>query len=707
MNFETFDDFDSTERSYTSDNETPFQFREDQKDKEKTHEWLMNDLQAKLKKHESRINTYRKYWSYYKGIYWSKGKNRNDDDIDAQQVKPNLKVNFIYEMVESRVAQVTENKIAIAMIPQNGEEQADKNNAKACKLLTDSWSEQYDMDLIQEEAERIKAITGTVFHYGFWDKDKGPVHPMQEQLAAAGSPEFPILGAVGNKKFKGKVRIGDAQLKNYQPERILLELDKESFEECDEFIKIDYIHKSKLKAMFPNADIDWEACSNDEWRFDEGSMEVYKSPNVLRVCTFIHKATDELEKGCMITFIDDGILEMAENPLKSGDLPLIVDYDIKIKGEVYGRSFISNIEQMQNLYNNIRSGIGRDIAVGSMPKWAVPKGSVKISALNNEFTIMEYSGAKAPEIIHNPPISDKLLGMEDKLEKQIAQHSSVFDISRGQVPTGVTANSALRFLDEQEDRRVAPLKKRRRSRILGAYRLLIQIMAMGYQPGDGRIARILGQRNQYLIKSVKDADFSKIYDVRLQSSSALPDTKTGKISTIVDINMSTQTDPVFRKEQIIQMLDLANDEAFISQATVAVDAAGEILEKIFNGEEVPEPQTYDNNLVHWDVFYKALQSLSFKTVVSPEAQKILISRITTIEGLMFQHAKKNVGYLQMIAAIPEYPIFYNPEVPLQDLMMMLSQGNPAAGPQPAGGLDSKGIKNIAAQQGEPDVTQPS
>jgi hypothetical protein len=704
MNFETFDDFDSSEKNFSSENETPFQYRENQSDDDATLEWLRNDVEAKLRKADSRIRTYRKYWAYYKGLYWTQGKNRNDDDMDSQQIKPKLKVNFIFEMVESRISQVTENKIAIAMIPQNGEEQADKNNAKACKLLTDSWSEQYDMDLIQEEAERIKAITGTVFQYGEWDKDKGPMHPLLEQTGG----EFPIIGAVGNKKHKGPVRIGDAQLKNYQPDRILLELDKEEFSECDEFTKIDYIHKAKLKAMYPDSKIDWENCANDEWRYDENTMEVYKSPNVLRVYTYVHKKTQELPEGCMIVFVDDGILEKKGNPLKSGDLPLTVDYDIKIKGEVYGRSFISNIEQMQNLYNNIRSGIGRDIAVGSMPKWAVPKGSVKISALNNEFTIMEYSGAKAPEIIHNPPISDKLLGMEDKLEKQIAQHSSVFDISRGQVPTGVTANSALRFLDEQEDRRVAPLKKRRRSRILNAYRLLIQLMAIGYQAEDGRMARVLGQRNQYLIKSIKNADFSKIYDVRLQSSSSLPDTKTGKISTIVDINMSTQTDPVFGKEQIIQMLDLGNDEAFISQATVAVDAAGEILEKIFNGEEVPEPQIYDNNIVHWNIFYKALQSLSFKTVVSPEARDLLILRIKTIEGLMFQHAKKNPGYLSMIAAIPEYPIFYNPEMPLQDLMMMMSQGNPAmAQPQGQPGLDSKGIKNIPEQQGAPDVTKPS
>ena len=70
-----------------------------------------------------------------------------------------------------------------------------------------------------------------------------------------------------------------------------------------------------------------------------------------------------------------------------------------------------------------------------------------------------------------------------------------------------------------------------------------------------------------MIKKIKKANFALVKDLKLRNTSALPDSKTGRISTIVDLNISTQTDPIFRKEEIIQLLDLGMDDAFKSEAT--------------------------------------------------------------------------------------------------------------------------------------------
>jgi hypothetical protein len=717
---ETFDDFLSSDVVTESTNTVPFQFRDNQNDEEETLKWLVNDLDTKIRKAESRLRTYRRYWAYYKGVHWQFNSSRGiDGEENTQEKKPRMKVNFVYEMVEGRISQLTENKIAIVAMPQNGDDQKDVNNARSCKILLDAWADKYDMDGLQEEAERIKAVTGTVFHYGYYDFDKGPIHPGMEEvkkkLEATGvksDPQFPILDAKGKKtkkNYKGEVRVGEACLENFGPDQVFLELEKESFEKCNEFTMIEYVHRKELAAEYPKHAADLETATCDDFRYDLDTMEIYKSDNMLRKATFWHKKTKYLPQGAKIVFVNDKILEITAHPLKEGELPLKVDYDIKVAREPYGRSFISNIEQMQDLYNSIRSGIARDVKVGAMPKWAVPKGSVKISSLSNEFTIMEYTGAKAPEIIHNPPISDKLLGLEDKLEKQISQHSSLFDISRGIVPTGVTANSALRFLDEQEDRRVAPLKKKRRKRIVEAYRLLVSIMGEYYSADDGRTARILGKANEYLIKSFKQADFTQIYDIKLQQSSSLPDTKTGKISMIVDMNAVTQDDPVFKKEEIVEIMDMANDERFISGATVATRAAQEIMDLIYDEEfdKVPEPETYDNNIVHWNVFYKAIQALSFRTRVPKETRKFLITRMTTIEGLMYAQAKKNGKYLQALMTIPEYPLFYVPEMPLHDLAMMMMQGQVGVTEtaMAQGGGDTSKVQNITKQQGEVNATE--
>ena len=710
-NIETFDDFTSSEYIGESSNEKPFQFRDNPNSEEETLQWLTLDIDAKLRKAESRLRRYRKYWAYYKGIHWQFNNSRSaDDESTTQEKKPKMKVNFIYEMVEGRISQLTENKVAIVCMPQNGNDNKDVNNARSCKILLDAWADKYDMDEVQEEAERIKAVTGTVFTYGWYDHDAGPIHPEMEKLfKQSGEPKFPVLDAKGkktSKSYTGEVRVGEACLENVSPEECFLELDKRDFKKVNEFTLIKYIHREELAAMYPKHATVIREATCDDHRYDHDTLEVYRSPNYLRVCYYWHKKTKYLKEGAYIVFIPEVMLENKGNPYKQGELPLKVDYDIKVKNEIYGRSFISNIEQLQDLYNSIRSGIARDVKVGSMPKWAVPKGAVKISSLNNEFTIMEFTGPKAPELIQNVPISEKLLGLEDKLEKQIAQHSSLFDISRGVVPTGVTANSALRFLDEQEDRRVAPLKKKRRKRIVNTYRLLVSIMSEYYTPEDGRTAHILGKGNEYLIKTFKNADFTQIYDIKIQQSSALPDTKTGKISMIVDINSVTQNDPVFKAPQIADMLDMGNDEAYIDGVTVASRAANEILDRIMDGEKVPEPEVYDNQLVHWNVFHKYIQALSFKTRVEPLQRAQIIQRMKTIEMLMFQQAKKNGKYLQALMTIPEYPLFYTPEVPLQDMAMMMAGGAQGAVDQGAAAPNTNQVRSInQPNQGEVDATR--
>jgi len=141
---------------------------------------------------------------------------------------------------------------------------------------------------------------------------------------------------------------------------------------------------------------------------------------------------------------------------------------------------------------------------------------------------------------------------------------------------------------------------------------MLSLMGQYYEEGDGRTSRILGKNNEYLIESVKGADFSEIYDVQLQNSPSLPDTKTGKISAIIDLNTATQTDPIFRKEEIIQLLDLGMDDAFKDEASVAVAAAKTCLQRMLEGKEVAEPKPFDNLMVHYSIFMRALQEFSFK-----------------------------------------------------------------------------------------------
>jgi hypothetical protein len=299
------------------------------------------------------------------------------------------------------------------------------------------------------------------------------------------------------------------------------------------------------------------------------------------------------------------------------------------------------------MYNNTQSSQARDYGIASAPKWMMPKGSAKVSSLNNELTIVEYTGPVPPKLETPRATNPQSFDFQDRIEDKITRLSRTSDISRGEPPAGVTANSALRFLDEQESRMIAPMEKKRKRRVIEVSKMMLSRMKQFYSQDDGRMVRILGKDNSYMIKSFENADFNKIYDVKIQNSSSLPDTKTGKISTIVDLNIATQTDPVFK-----------------------VTSANTIVEQMLNGEEIPEPQVSDNFMVHYSIIDRAMQAFSFKTGVDDETRDVFELYMKTLEGLMWERAKKNAKFAMQLSDLDNYPMFFTIEQPLSAIIAM-------------------------------------
>jgi len=698
---ESFDDFYSTEHQANALEMKPFQFRENPNDDKETLKWLSQYFDTIEQTSYSRLNTYRRYQAIFKGIHWRYYDTR---DIDRQtnytQRKPRMVVNFAHDLTEAKVAQMARLGVSVTLMPNN-DEQSDINNAKACKKLLDTRKEKIDFEQLQQKSDRIKLIFGHSFRFIEWDKNEGPLSPAYEKMKKKYKGKIPVVKE--GKKVKGKyvdseVRIGDVCIDVLGPDRVFVELGKTKWEDMDFIIRTDWVHIDKLKADYPDKAEDIKQNRREYYNFE--STDLTRPADLILVRTLYHRKTKYLPEGAKIIHTDDVILEWDNLPYDHGELPVVPDTDIDVYGEFWGRSFYYLIEQMQRMYNNVQSAIARDYSIGSAPKWMMPKGACDIHDLSNEFTIVEFKGPVAPQLVSSKPTSNQAFEVQDRLQKHMNQLSGVYDISRGEVPQGVTANSALRFLDEQEYQRTIVQERKRKKGILKVYKQMLSLMGQYYEEGDGRTARILGKNNEYLIDSIEDANFAEIYDVQLQNSPALPDTKTGKISAIIDLNTATQTDPIFRKEEIIQLLDLGMEDSFKDEATVAVTAAKTTLQRLLEGKEVEEPKPYDNLLVHYRIFMRAIQEFSFKNKVPKEIQSRMEEHIKQIEFLMFARSKKNMNFAMKLAQLENYPVFFEvPPMPPQ-LPAMGAQGGGA--PQQSGGspIDLSKAENIVKNNTE-------
>lgn len=642
-------------------------------------EWLENDIRTKINAASSRIEMYRKYEALYKGIHYKSmdyRRNENDDSYSGTK-QPRMAVNLVAEMVDAKVSQRSRNKPAIAVIPNN-DEIDDINNAKTVKLLLDNRAQEVDLETIFADGDRMNFLRGESFTFVTWDNEEGMVHPEYADAMKLGI-KIPKLGKNGEPTgefIDSPVRVGDVKVEVLGPERVFPEQNRNKWSEVQNITRLDWIHIDELKAMYP----EHKDLIHEEMDYEFNDSQDYgikKRKSMCAVYTFYHKKTKFLPNGAMIKFISGALLEEGPLPYSHGNLPCVFDTDIDVPDELHGRPFLVNIAQLQNLHNMMMASIARNIAVSSMPKWLMPKGAVHRDKLNNEYGIIEYSGPIAPQMVTYSGLNKDLYEMPDKIERYIEKGSAVYGISRGEPPKGIKAAVALQFLDEQETQRESRGMAKRMKRVRDTYKMMISVMGDFYKPEDGRMIHILGSDNAYLVKSFESANFNCAYDVRIMNSSALPDSKAGKISAILDINTATQTDPMFGKEEIAQMLDLANDERFKDRAAISVKAAETVVGKILKGEPVQEPQVWDDFIVQYPIILKALQEREYKETEQGIVQA-LKQHLMVMEGLMYQKSLTSPVFAMQLQRFYMFPtLFTIPQMPV--MMPQPAQAAPVAG----------------------------
>lgn len=665
---QTFDDLDNENYSYSDIK--PFQFRDD-KTEEGTLEWLNDNFNRTVEGAMGRMLMYRRYVNRYKNYDAKTSDGLVSNGNRASGKKPRVKVNFYYDLVESKVASSARMKINTVFIPNNDSEQKDRNNAEACNMLAKHRMEELKFEKLMRDQDRKTFIFGTSFAYIWWDPTKGPLLPEAEAAVRAGIEEDKIprinleTGEVKGYLKADEIHAGDVCMEILSPERVFPERLVHDWAKIKHIDIVDeWVHIEEVKAAFPRKADKIE--KNEKTYFSYEHQEQYIPEDMIMVRTFWHKPTQFLPKGAKIKYCDSCILEWEDFPYEHGQLPIVPDFDIEVPNELWARPFLVNIEQLSNMYDLIQSGTARNIGVASHPKLAIPEGSVNTKELDNEFGNVFFRGPMAPQWIQHNYVNRGEFDIQDRLEKRMGQLAGRFEISQGFVPNGITAYSAIRYLDDQEVQRNSNTITKRRERVLAIYRQVIALMAQYYTAEDGRTVKILGKNNEYLIRSFKDFDFTKIYDVKLENVSALSDTRSGRIADIMDLNASNQKEPLFGRKEMVKMLDLGLDDAFKTEASYAADTARTLLDMILEGEEAPDPTETDDLIEMYTIFARYVESIAYKIKLDEGIKGILNDYINGLEFLMWEKAQKTPAFMQSLLTISKYPMFFklpNPLVP--------------------------------------------
>jgi hypothetical protein len=367
-----------------------------------------------------------------------------------------------------------------------------------------------------------------------------------------------------------------------------------------------------------------------------------------------------MPKGRTIVFTKDILLKSKPNEYDHGDFSFERMPNKELPDEQHAVSFFNAVKGPQAQFNNLTNAIIRNQMLCAHPKWFVPKGSVKLESLGNDITVVQFQGGAAPVLGQQNPTPAEIFSFRTMLRDEIAMLSEVGDVLRGDPPAGITSGVALTFVAEQE-RQVANAQIVNYNEFVRRVaEKTLQVCGQFYDKSDKRTMLILGKNAAWVASEFDPSVLARPYDIRIQNSSSLPDSKAARMQSVLDF---AKTFPgMFPQEQVTEMLDLGQADKFLTDGAAASRAAEAENEKILDGKDIDEPAIYESSWVHWQIHFKAMQDTSYKKMPQEWRDKFEAHVLAT-EYLIYEQAQKNPLIMQSAMMHPFFPLFYTPPPP--------------------------------------------
>jgi len=658
------------ELDYNNDNEI---------EQDKLLNWLKAELDFIQGEDEFRLREIKRNLALYRGIQYSTQEDRKDirdRSVDKSRIFQKITVNHLFDLVENRVSALVKFKPGIAILPTN-DEFNDKIAAKMSKLLLDHiWYNQQFESTKTRKAAKMAAVMGEAYLWINWNPDLGEKHPSFDKAKKESEDgEISLLDEDGvtvkNEsgeviKLNKPVRVGDVDYKIVTAMDVFLQRQR-NLEDVEYCYRSEIMHVAKARIKWPKSAK--KIKSNDQsqmWNFE--TLEKESAKNRVEVFEFYHKRTDVVDAGRRIFFTRDVILSNEEAPYNHRELPFERLTDIEFPEELHARSFFDVVKQLTGAYNNLTNMILRNQIMVSHPKWMVPAGSLKLDQLGNDITIVQYKGPQKPELAQANPTGRETFEFRQMLKEEFQQIAGVFGVSRGEPPPGIKAGVALQFLNEQENERRNEQVIKYNEWIRRVAAKTLAVASDYYESSDKRMIRVLGRENEWMTQFFDAANLSKSFDVRIQNASALPQTKSAKTQTLLDLNERFPED--VPPKQVLDMLDLAQSDKFLDVATAAVRMAEAENEMLFSNKNMPEPKIYEDLIEHWKIHVRDVQTYRYVDSVPEEQKEKMEDHIRATEMFMVDKALRNEFFQKKLAVLDLFPIFFEPP----PLMPMATEG---------------------------------
>lgn len=304
-----------------------------------------------------------------------------------------------------------------------------------------------------------------------------------------------------------------------------------------------------VNQVFPNLNIKADTVASNEIMEDsylnlQGSAKT-KPDSVLCIEIWLkpgcHK---DYPQGGVVTLVGNNVVQNITDgiPYEHGRYPF-QKFDHIPTGKFYADSVIVDLIPLQREYNRTRSQIVEAKNRMSKPQLMAPKGSVDAAKITSEPGILiEYKpGLAPPAPLPLQAIPNYVLQELDRIQMDMEDISSQHEVSKGNVPTGVTAATAISYLQEKDD---SVQSHTFQSIEEGFQELASQVLSLAVQYWTTEhTVKVVGTDGAFDTMVLKGTNIASGTDIRMESGSSLPTSKAARQAFIMDLMKNQFIDP--------------------------------------------------------------------------------------------------------------------------------------------------------------------
>lgn len=603
--------------------------------------------------------------AFYFGKQWAVWQNGGSSELNrlveppAPSWRVRMVINRTRSLIRSEIAKVVKESPNVFVIPQTSDDD-DLLAARAGEATFEHVWRELHGDTHFSQCAYWLALTGNGFLKDWWDKTAED-GDLPGKIAMEAVSPFHI--------FLGNVQEYDLEKQPY----IIHSMSKD----------VDWINDLYGTDLAPDTNSYGDVL---EQKFLSALGVSESSKNSINVREMWIKPCGKFPDGAIVTWAASKILYVTEGwPYSHGEYPFSQVTHIPT-GRAYGESTIVDLIAPQKEFNRTRSQLIEAKNRMAKPQLIAPRGSIDPTKITSEpGLIITYTpGYQPPQPI---PLTAIPAYVTQELERCLMDMDDIagqHEISRGQTPPGVTAATAISFLSEQDESKLALTIESKEACIekIGKH-----ILSHAGQFWDSkRTVKVLGDSNTYEAELFKGSDFKGNTDLHVESGSAMPRSRAAKQAFITELGKMGWLPP----DRALRYLDMAETGRMYEETQIDNRQQQRENVRMTRGEVVPV-NDWDNHQVHMQELNMFRKKQTFEKL----SEQIKIQ----FQQHYLQHSQL-LAYAQGAQILPGEPV---PPPGLAPPGEMPPGGGEPGAPPPGG---PNGPPSMPPQQPQPELPFP-